>query len=587
MNLYHEFQSRVLQAVTDLQNQGLVPDDAPVHAITVEPPRDASHGDLATNAAMVLAKAAKIPPRQLAEKLVENLRDDTDIVKVDIAGPGFINLTLKQDVWLSVIGAVLQEGENYGRSQIGKGQKVLVEFVSVNPTGPLHIGHCRGAVFGDALTNLLKFGGYDVTKEYYVNDAGAQVDVLARSAFLRYREALGEEIGEIPEGLYPGEYLVPIGRLLAETHGEALRDSLEEEWLPIARDVAIAGMMDLIRADLAELDITFDEFFSERTLIDGDEDKVAATITNLRTRDLVYQGRLPPPKGKLPDDWEDREQTLFRATQFGDDVDRALIKSDGGYTYFASDMAYHRDKFARGFKHLINVWGADHSGYVKRMQAAVKALTDDEADLDIKICQLVHFLRDGKPAKMSKRAGTFITVHDVVEEVGAGALRFIMLFRKNDAPLDFDFVKVQEQSRDNPVFYVQYAHARAHSVLYRNLPDVYPDMDPDRMMVDDVKLDLLSDEGEIGLVKRLAQYPRIVEAAIGAHEPHRIAFYLHELAGEFHGQWNRGTDSPYLRFIRDDDREITEVRTALVAAIAKVIASGLGLLGVTAIREMR
>jgi arginyl-tRNA synthetase len=449
----------------------------------------------------------------------------------------------------------------------------------------MHVGHCRGAVFGDALASLLAFAGYAVTREYYINDAGAQVDVLARSVYLRYREALGEDIGAIPEGLYPGDYLKPVGSLLADQHGAALLNMPERDWLPIVRAVALQSMLALIETDLAELGIRHDVFFSERSLTEGARNEVAETIGELKAKGLIYKGRLPPPQGKREDDWEDREQLLFRSTAFGDDIDRPLVKSDGSYTYFAADMAYHRDKFRRGFNTMIDVWGADHSGHVKRMQAAVGALTQGEGALDIKLCQLVRLFRGGEPVKMSKRAGTFVTLRDVVDEVGPGSVRFMMLFRKNDAPLDFDFVKVTEQSRDNPVFYVQYAHARASSVL-RNVREVFPDLDLEEGALANADLDRLNDAAEVALVRRMAQFPSIVQAAATAHEPHRIAFYLYDLAGDFHGLWNRGKDSPQLRFIYQSDRELTRARVALVAATKRVLASGLGILGVHALHEL-
>jgi arginyl-tRNA synthetase len=586
MNLYAHFSDRIAAALDQLKAEGLLPADTDISVVTVEPPREAAHGDLATNAAMVLAKKAGMAPRELAEKLAALLAKDDDIEDVQIAGPGFINIRLSKDFWPQIITAVLQGGGDFGRSDIGAGEKVNVEYVSVNPTGPLHVGHGRGAVFGDALATLLKFAGFDVTTEYYVNDAGAQVDVLARSAYLRYREALGEDIGEIPEGGYPGDYLKPIGAELAKIHGEALLDQDESEWLPTIREFTTSAMLVDIKDVLALLDIHQDVFFSERSLISGETDKVAQTIEELRKKGLIYEGRLPPPKGKLPDDWEDREQTLFRATQFGDDVDRALVKSDGGYTYFASDMAYHDDKYKRGFKTMIDVWGADHGGYIKRMQAAVKALTDGEGDLDVKICQLVRLFRGGEPVKMSKRSGEFVTLREVVDEVGPGPVRFMMLYRKNDAPLDFDFVKAVEQSRDNPVFYVQYAHARAHSV-YRNTLEVFPDLKHDSLNVENIKLSLLDSEEELAIVKRISQFPRLIEAAALAHEPHRLAFYLYELAGDFHSLWNRGKESPQLRFINAADRDLTEARIALVSATAGILASGLRILGVQPIREMR
>ncbi|HEY6860349.1 MAG TPA: arginine--tRNA ligase [Pseudolabrys sp.] len=563
---------------------------AEVSRIVVEPPRDQTHGDMATNAAMVLAKDAGKKPRELAENIAIKLRADDKVALVDVAGPGFINLTLKPHVWGEELRLVLETGKDYGRSDIGKGEKINVEYVSANPTGPMHVGHGRGAVFGDALANLLAFAGYQVTREYYINDAGAQVDVLARSAFLRYREVLGEDIGAIPEGLYPGDYLKPVGGKLAGELGAKLNMMNEAEWLPIVRAEAVTMMMDRIRDDLAALDIHFDVFFSERSLIEGTRDEVGATIESLRKSGEVYEGRLPPPKGGNLEDWEDREQTLFKSTDFGDDVDRPLKKSDGSYTYFASDIAYHRSKIERGFLNLIDVWGADHGGYIKRMRAAVKAISGGKADLDVKLVQLVRLLRAGEPVKMSKRAGEFVTLREVVDEVGRDAVRFDMLYRKNDAVLDFDLAKVIEHSRDNPVFYVQYGHARGQSV-FRNareqMPDL-PDAAPARAtMLKQAPLERLSDTGELSLLRRIALYPRIVEAAAAAHEPHRVAFYLYELASEFHAHWTRGKDLPHLRFIIQNDRETTTARLALVEGIVTVIASGLALLGVSAPEEMR
>ncbi len=586
MNVFSDFAARFQKAGAGLKEAGVLPESADLSQLTVEPPRDAAHGDIASNAAMVLAKQAKMPPRDLAAHFIEHFKGDADIARLDIAGPGFINLTLKQEFWPRLLRSILEQGDDYGRSGLGQAEKVNVEYVSANPTGPMHVGHCRGAVFGDALANLLDFSGYDVTREYYVNDAGAQVDVLARSVFLRYREALGEDIGDIPEGLYPGDYLRAVGEALAVEYGPRLHNMEEAEWLPVVRKTAIEMMMDMIRGDLAELGIHHDVFFSERSLIDGETNEVSGTIEALKKEGLIYEGRLPPPKGKLPDDWEDREQTLFRATDFGDDVDRALIKSDGSYTYFASDMAYHRSKFRRGFRHMIDVWGADHAGYVKRMKAAVAALTEGEGDLDIKICQLVRLFRAGEPVKMSKRSGSFVTLREVVDEVGPGAVRFMMLYRKNDAVLDFDFAKVLEQSRDNPVFYVQYAHARAHSVM-RNVKELAPDIDISGKELSGAALDLLKDDAELAVIKRMSHYPRIIESSAQAHEPHRIAFYLYELASEFHGLWNRGKELPHLRFIVGDDPEITRARVALVLAVAQIVRSGLGILGVQPISEMR
>ena len=585
MDVFAGFHGHVLAAVQQLKHDGVVPADASVDGVTLEPPKDASHGDLATNAAMVLAKPAKLAPRALAERIIPLLSSDPNIARAEIAGPGFINLTLKTSFWPSVLRMVLEQGDAYGRSAIGKGHVVNVEYVSANPTGPMHVGHCRGAVFGDALASLLAFAGYDVTREYYVNDAGAQVDALARSAFLRYREALGQDIGEIPEGLYPGDYLKPVGEALAAQHGKELLALPETEWLPIVRQTALTAMLAMIEGDLAELGIRHDVFFSERSLTEGPRDEVAETIADLKSKDLIYSGSLPPPKGKVDEDWEDREQLLFRSTAFGDDMDRPLVKSDGSYTYFASDIAYHRDKFRRGFDTMIDVWGADHSGHVRRMKAALAALTGGKADLDIKLCQLVRLFRGGEPVKMSKRAGTFVTLREVVDEVGPGPVRFMMIYRKNDAPLDFDFVKVTEQSRDNPVFYVQYAHARACSVM-RNVRDVFPDLDLGGSALARSDLDRLTDEAELALIRKIAQFPRLVEAAAEAHEPHRVGFYLYDLAAEFHGLWNRGKDLPQLRFIYETDRELTRARLALVAATKQVLASGLGILGVSAMQEM-
>ncbi len=558
--------------------------------VVVEPPRDSTHGDMATNAAMVLAKDAGRKPRELADAIAAKLRTDALVEKVDVAGPGFINLTLKPAAWSDALRAVLEAGADYGRVEVGQGAPVNVEYVSANPTGPMHIGHGRGAVFGDALANLLDFAGFRVTREYYINDAGAQVDVLARSAYLRYREALGEDIGPIPDGLYPGDYLKPVGEALVAECGPALLGKPERDWLPMVRQRTIELMMVQIRNDLAALNVRHDVFFSERSLSSGNGGAVESTIAALRAKGLVYQGRLPPPKGAPDQDWEDREQTLFRSTDFGDDVDRPLLKSDGGYTYFASDIAYHKSKFDRGFKTMIDVWGADHGGYVKRMQAAVKAVSAGAADLDVKIVQLVKLLRGGDPVKMSKRAGEFVTLREVVDEVGRDAVRFMMLYRKNDAVLDFDLAKVIEQSRDNPVFYVQYGHARGRSI-FRNAREVVPDLPatgPGRLaMLTSAPLGRLDDAGELSLIRRLALFPRMVEAAALAHEPHRVAFYLYELASEFHGQWNRGTDLPHLRFIIQNDPLMTLARLALVEGVVTVLASGLAMLGVEAPEEMR
>ena len=593
-NIFAAVLDKVRAANNALVADGVLPAAIDQSRIVVEPPREAAHGDMATNAAMVLAKDAGKKPRELAEAIAAKLRADGLVAQAEVAGPGFINLTLEPSAWIGALRAVLSAGTDYGRSETGQGSAVNVEYVSANPTGPMHVGHCRGAVFGDALANLLAFSGYNVTREYYVNDAGAQVDALARSAFLRYREALGEDIGAIPEGLYPGDYLKPVGAKLAAQYGPTLKDKPEAEWLPIVRGCAIEMMMAGIRDDLKSLNVVQDVFFSERSLIEGPRDEVGATIAALRRAGYVYEGRLPPPKGAPVEDWEDREQTLFRATDFGDDVDRPLMKSDGTYTYFASDIAYHKSKVDRGFATLIDVWGADHGGYIKRVQAAVKAVqaitNAAVAELDVKIVQLVKLLRGGEPVKMSKRAGEFVTLREVVDEVGKDAVRFMMLYRKNDAVLDFDLAKVIEQSRDNPVFYVQYGHARGRSV-FRNARDVVPDLPSEptarAAALIGAPLERLDDAGELALMRRLALYPRLVEAAALAHEPHRIAFYLYELASDFHAQWNRGKDAPHLRFIIQNDPQMTMARLALVQGVVTVLASGLGVLGVEAPEEMR
>ncbi len=585
MNVFALYTAHVRSAVGSLNLPG-APD---LSRIVVEPPREASHGDLATNAAMALAKDAGRKPRELAEEIAAALLKRPEIVRADVAGPGFINLTLDPNVWRDALAAAIAAGPAFGRGEGGRA--VNVEYVSANPTGPMHVGHCRGAVFGDALANLLDFAGFEVTREYYINDAGAQVDVLARSAFLRYREALGEDIGEIPEGFYPGDYLKPVGQALATEYGPKLRGRPEAEWLPLVRARAIAMMMDEIRGDLAALNVRHDVFFSERSLIEGSVDQVGATIALLRAQGEVYEGRLPPPKGAPVEDYEDREQTLFRATAFGDDVDRPLKKSDGSYTYFASDIAYHRSKFDRGFRDMIDVWGADHGGYVKRMRAAVKAVSGGAADLDVKIVQLVKLTRGGVEVKMSKRSGEFVTLREVVEEVGRDATRFMMLYRKNDAALDFDLARVIEQSKDNPVFYVQYGHARGHSV-FRNAAKVLPDWPVDdaaarAALLSRAALTPLQDPAELSILRKVAVFPRLVEASAQAHEPHRVAFYLYELASEFHALWNKGNDAPHLRFIIPDDREVTLARLALVQGVVAVLASGLTLLGVEAPTEMR
>lgn len=598
MNVLADVEARLKAALADLQQAGELPADLLVGDLEVDRPRDASHGDLASNAALVLAKAARMKPRDIAERLAKALAGDPDMARVEVAGPGFLNLTLTAAYWHRLVATILRQGPAYGRSQDGGGARINVEYVSANPTGPMHVGHCRGAVLGDALANLLAFTGYDVTREYYVNDAGGQVDVLARSAFLRYREALGEDIGAVPEGLYPGDYLKPVGAALAAKHGRALLAMPETEWLALVRDDAIAAMLAAIKDDLAALDIRHDVFFSEASLSRGGADKIRAAIDALAAKGLIYQGRLDKPKGHDDEEWEDREQTLFRSTAFGDEVDRALMKSDGSYTYFAGDIAYHYDKLTRGYRHLVDVFGADHIGYIPRMLAAVAAFaggsvdqkgwrtTGGSADLAIKVVQLVKLFRAGEPVKMSKRAGTFVTLRDVVDEVGRDPVRFMMLYRKELEPLDFDFAKVTEQSKDNPVFYVQYAHARAASVL-RNAREVFPGLDTSPAALAAADLARLDDPGEIALVKSLAMFPRLVASAARAHEPHRVAFYLYDLASAFHTQWTRGNDSPHLRFIRQEDRGATVARLALVGATQQVISSGLALLGVEAPEVMR
>jgi arginyl-tRNA synthetase len=589
-NIFAEILGRVRRAIDALDAAGALPAGLDRSRVTVEPPRDPSHGDMATNAAMVLAKDAGKKPRQLAEAIAEKLRADDLISSVAVAGPGFINLTLKPVAWLDTLRTAVGAGVRYGTSNLGHDTPVNVEYVSANPTGPLHVGHCRGAVFGDALANLLAFTGFKVTREYYINDAGAQVDVLARSAYLRYREALGEDIGDIPEGLYPGDYLKPVGTALATQHGSALLQKPEAQWLPVVRATAIDMMMALIREDLATLGIVHESFFSERSLHEpqnGGPSKIAETIAFLERKGLLYRGTLPPPRGRVMEDWEPRELLLFRATEFGDDVDRPILKSDGSPAYITPDIAYHRDKFERGFKIMIDVLGADHAGYLQRLNAAFQAVSDGAATLDIKVCQLVRFLREGQPTRMSKRAGEIVTVRQVVDEVGRDAVRFMMLYRKNDAVLDFDLAKVIEQSRDNPVFYVQYGHARGQSV-FRNAREIFPDLPQDMaQLADKAELDRLTDPAELSLMRRIAMYPRVVEAAAQAHEPHRIAFYLYDLASEFHALWTLGNATPHLRFIIQDDRQLTAARLVLVKGVVTVLASGLALLGVQAPDEMR
>jgi arginyl-tRNA synthetase len=581
MDLFADVKQLVLGALAGMEAAGTLPRGLDLGAVTVEPPRDPAHGDMATNAAMVLAKPAGRNPREIAGALVEVLAADPLVASAEVAGPGFINLRLDPARWFGVVPAVLAAGRDFGRSRMGAGRRVNVEFVSANPTGPLHVGHTRGAVFGDALAGLLAFAGFDVTREYYINDGGAQVDTLARSVYLRYLEALGKAV-EFPDGTYPGDYLIPVGQALAEKHGRDLVDRPEGEWLPTLRQFATDRMMELIRADLALLGVRMDHFFSEKSLYGTG--LIEEALVELEKRGLIYEGVLEPPKGKAPEDWEPREQTLFRSTAYGDDVDRPVKKSDGNWTYFAPDIAYHWDKVRRGYDELIDVLGADHGGYVKRMKAVVAALSGERVPLDVKLCQLVKLTKGGEPFKMSKRAGTFVTLRDVIEQVGPDVTRFVMLTRKNDAPLDFDFDKALEQSKDNPVFYVQYAHARAHSVLARGAEAGFSVADADLAAVD---LGPLGTEGERKLVQKIAEWPRQVEVAANHHEPHRIAFYLYDLASEFHALQHQGKLEPALRFVRDDAPEATRARLALVRATQVVISSGLAILGVTPMDEMR
>ncbi|WP_371154418.1 arginine--tRNA ligase [Jannaschia sp. 2305UL9-9] len=580
MNLFADIRALTLDALTALAAEGVIPEGLDTANVAVEPPRDAAHGDMATNAAMVLAKPARMKPRDIAEALVPKLTDDPRIASAEVAGPGFLNIRLAPSVWQGVVGAVLEQGKGFGASDMGQGASINVEYVSANPTGPLHVGHTRGAVFGDALAALLAYAGYDVTREYYINDGGAQVDVLARSVYNRYLEAHDLTV-DWPEGTYPGDYLIEVGEALKAKVGNAYIDQPEETWLPQVRTYATDAMMDLIRADLALLNIKMDVFSSEKALYGTGQ--IEAAIGKLDAAGLIYRGVLEPPKGKLPEDWEPREQTLFKSTAYGDDVDRPIKKSDGGWTYFAPDIAYHYDKTTRGFSALIDVFGADHGGYVKRMKAAVAALTDGAVPLDIKLTQLVKLLRDGEELKMSKRAGTFVTLADLVDLVGADVTRFIMLTRKNDAPLDFDVSKALEQSKDNPVYYVQYAHARVMSVLRKAAEQ---GIDASDAALSSADLTQLDHAAEQALAAKLAEWPRLVEIAAKGHEPHRIAFYLYELAQGFHGLWNRGNDEVSLRFLQDNEAT-SRAKIALARAVSVVIASGLGILGVEPAQEMR
>ena len=574
MNLFHDIRALVLAEIAAMQAAGELPAGLDTGPVTVEPPRDPGHGDMATNAAMVLAKPAGLPPRQIAEALAAGLAADPRIAAAEVAGPGFLNIRLRPAVWQGLVPAILAAGAGYGRSGLGQGRRVNVEFVSANPTGPMHVAHARGAVVGDALARLLAFAGWDVTREYYINDGGAQVDVLARSAYERYREAHGLS-PDIREGLYPGDYLIPVGEALKAAHGDTLLALPEDAWLAAVRDFATARMMEVIRADLAALGVAMDVYSSEKALYGTG--RIEAAIARLREMGLIYEGVLEPPKGKTPEDWEPRQQTLFRSTAFGDDVDRPVMKSDGGWTYFAPDIAYHWDKVERGFDSLINIFGADHGGYVKRLKAVVAALSAGRVTLDIKLIQLVKLLKGGEVVKMSKRAGTFVTLRDLIDEVGPDVVRFVMLTRKNDVALDFDFDRVLEQSKDNPVFYVQYAHARIRSVERKAAAMDLPAPDLRR----------LDHPAELALIAKLAEWPRLVEIAAKGNEPHRVAFYLHELASDLHGHWNRGNDEPALRFVQEGDPATTASKIALARATGVVIRAGLGILGVTPVEEMR
>ncbi|MDJ1008605.1 MAG: arginine--tRNA ligase [Paracoccaceae bacterium] len=574
MNIFAEIRTSVLETLDALVAEGRLPAGLSWGNVAVEPPRDAAHGDMATNAAMVLAKPSGRAPRDLAAELAERVVTDPRIESAEVAGPGFLNLRLAPAVWHDVVAEAVDAGGAFGHSGLGAGVKVNVEFVSANPTGPLHVGHTRGAVFGDALARLLDFAGYGVTREYYINDGGAQVDVLARSVYLRYLEAHGEAV-EFADGTYPGDYLKPVGEALKAKVGDAFVGKGEQFWLEEVRDFATEAMMDLIRGDLAAIGIGMDVFFSEKSLYGTG--RIETAISHLEDKGLIYVGTLEPPKGKVPEDWEPREQTLFKSTDYGDDVDRPIKKSDGSWTYFAPDIAYHYDKIARGFDELIDIFGADHGGYVKRINAAVAALSGGRVPVDVKLTQLVRLTKGGEPVKMSKRAGTFITLRDVVDEVGPDVARFVMLTRKNDAPLDFDFDKVTEQSKDNPVFYVQYAHARIRSVM-RKAEAMHLDWSDDA---------LLEDPAEFAVARKIAEWPRLVEIAAKNHEPHRVAFFLYELASEFHALWNTGNENPALRFLHENDPQATGRKIALPRAVEVVISNGLGILGVTPAEEMR
>lgn len=585
MNIFKNFEKKIKRSIELSDIKGKNGEDLDLSKITVDPPRDSSHGHLSTNAAMVLAKSIGMGPRALADKIIELLKNDSSIENIDVAGPGFINIKLTKLFWQDAIKSMLELGLSYGRMPMGQGKRVNVEYVSANPTGPMHVGHCRGAVVGDVLSNLLQFTGYNITKEYYINDAGQQIEVLAHSVLLRYREALGQKINEIPEGLYPGEYLIPLGQSLAQEFGDQLLSMDKDEALSIVKERAIQAMMSMIREDLAALNIYHDIFFSERMLYADNARAIRNTINDLTLNGYIYKGKLPPPKGQNIEDWEQSEQTLFRSTNVGDDQDRVLVKSDGSYTYFAADVAYFRDKFNRHFDEMIYILGADHAGYIKRLEAMAKAISGDKAKLSVFLCQLVKLFRDGQPVRMSKRAGSFVTLRDVVEEVGRDPVRFMMLYRKCEAPLDFDFAKVTEQSKDNPIFYVQYASARCHSVFRQAQEVLHIESFSKDTLIS--HLHRLTDDNEILLIRKLSEYPRIIEQAVVHKEPHRLAFYLYDLASCFHTHWNKGSESLNLRFIQPNDKELSFARLGLIQAIINILSSGLSIIGVEAPIEMR
>ncbi len=583
MNIFKKFQEVVKTELNKLSDEGLLPADLDLSRIVVEPPRDAAHGDMATNAALLLAKQAGKNPREIGTLLAERLGALDEITEASVAGPGFVNFRLATHLWTTVMADILNAGIAYGDTKLGDGVNINVEYVSANPTGPLTAGHARGAVFGDALARLLKKAGYNVTKEYYINDAGAQVEKLAQSTYLRYQEALGHEIGEIPEGCYPGAYLKDVGAALAKRDGDKWIGADADAYMPVCREIALEMMMAEIKTDLIDMGIDFDVFSSERAVVDRGAVDEAFKI--LEDKGLIYTGVLEPPKGKKPEDWEERPQTLFKSTEFGDDVDRPMKKSDGTWTYFANDIAYHWDKYQRSTGDLVDILGADHGGYVKRISAAVKALTDGAATVDCRLCQLVHMFDNGKPVRMSKRAGTFVTLRDIIDTVGADVMRFIMLTRRNDQTLEFDYAKVTEQSKDNPVFYVQYAHARCYSVL-RNADEMFPDMDKSDAALAKADLSLIATEEEMKLIRLMSSWPRMVDAAAESYEPHRIAFYLQELAAEFHAFWSKGRENTQLRFLMEDDVALSTARLAFVKSIATILASGLAIIGVEPAKEM-